>query len=93
MVVSGTKDFPQDHWDDLKIPFDLSAESLRSRNADKALTTTESLYPDQNHTSLVGQSLGGAVILETLNQYPDRSFKTTTYGAPVKSITLPDLCR
>jgi hypothetical protein len=37
MFVSGTKDFPQDHWDDLKIPFNLTAESLRYRNADKAL--------------------------------------------------------
>jgi hypothetical protein len=37
MFVSGTKDFPQDHWDDLKIPFNLTAESLRYRNADNAL--------------------------------------------------------
>ena len=48
MVVSGTKDFPQDHWDDLKIPFNLTAESLRYRNADKALTHSEALYPDQH---------------------------------------------
>ena len=47
MFVSGTKDFPKGHWDDLKIPFDLTAESLRSRNADKALTSNEALYPDK----------------------------------------------
>ena len=47
MVVSGTKDFPQDHWDDLKIPFNLTAESLRCRNADKALTNNEALCRDQ----------------------------------------------
>ena len=47
MFVSGAKDFPQDHWYDLKIPFNLSAESLRSRNADKALTSNEALYPDK----------------------------------------------
>jgi pimeloyl-ACP methyl ester carboxylesterase len=38
----------------------------------------------------VGHSLGGSVVLEMQNHYPDRTFKTTTYGAPVKSITSPD---
>jgi pimeloyl-ACP methyl ester carboxylesterase len=38
----------------------------------------------------VGHSLGGSVVLEMQKQYPDRTFKTTTYGAPVKSITTPD---
>jgi pimeloyl-ACP methyl ester carboxylesterase len=90
MFVSGTKDFPQDHWDDLKIPFNLTAESLRYRNADKALKNNELLNPDRKITSLVGHSLGGAVILEMQKQYPDINFKTTTYGAPVKSITTPD---
>jgi hypothetical protein len=47
MFVSGTQDFPQDHWDDLKIPFNLTAESLRYRNADKALNNNELLNPDQ----------------------------------------------
>jgi predicted alpha/beta hydrolase family esterase len=65
MFVSGTKDFPQDHWDDIsKIPFNLTAESLRYRNADKALKTNELLNPDQKLTSLVGHSLGGSVVLE-----------------------------
>jgi predicted alpha/beta hydrolase family esterase len=65
MVVSGTKDFPQDHWDDIsKIPFNLTAESLRYRNADKALNNNELLNPEQNITSLVGHSLGGSVVLE-----------------------------
>jgi pimeloyl-ACP methyl ester carboxylesterase len=90
MFVSGTKDFPQDHWDDLKIPFNLTAESLRYRNADQALKHNELLNPEQQITSLVGHSLGGSVVLEMQKQYPDRSFKTTTYGAPVKSITTPD---
>jgi pimeloyl-ACP methyl ester carboxylesterase len=90
VFVSGTQDFPQDHWDDLKIPFNLTAESLRYRNADKALNTNELLNPEQQITSLVGHSLGGSVILEMQKQYPDRTFKTTTYGAPVKSISTPD---
>jgi pimeloyl-ACP methyl ester carboxylesterase len=41
-------------------------------------------------TSLVGHSLGGAVILEMQSQYPDRTSKTTTYGAPAKSSIVPD---
>jgi hypothetical protein len=90
MFVRGTKDFPQDHWDDLKIPFNLTAESLRYRNADKALKNNELLNPEQTTTSLVGHSLGGSVVLEMQKQYPDRTFKTTTYGAPVKSISTPE---
>jgi hypothetical protein len=74
MFVSGTKDFPQDHWDDLKIPVNLTAESLRYRNADKALKNNELLNPDQKITSLVGHSLGGGVILEMQKQYPERNF-------------------
>ena len=39
MFVAGTKDFPQDHWDDVsKIPFRATNNSLRYINADKALT-------------------------------------------------------
>jgi hypothetical protein len=52
MFVSGTKDFPQDHWVDIsKIPFNLTAESLRYRNADKALNNNELLNPEQQITS------------------------------------------
>ena len=56
MFVSGTEDWPQDHWDGAKIPFTLTAESLRSRSADKALNNHESLYPGQTITSLVGHA-------------------------------------
>jgi hypothetical protein len=90
MFVSGTKDFPQDHWDDLKIPLHRTNETLRYINADKALKNNELLNPDQKITALVGHSLGGAVITEMQKQYPDRTFKTTTYGAPLKSSTAPD---
>ena len=72
MFVSGTKDWPQDHWDDVKIPCNPTAEPLRYRNADQALTTNEALYPEQQTTSLVGHSLGGSVVLEmqkTISRY------------------------
>ena len=75
MLVSGTKDFPQDHWDDLKIPCNLTAESLRYRNSDKAWQRNEALYTNQQITSLVGYSLGGAVILELQQQHPSSILK------------------
>jgi hypothetical protein len=69
MFVAGTKDFPQDHWDDLQIPVSLTAESLRYRNADKSLN-------DNPHIpSLGGHSLGGAVILAMHQNYDDRYLK------------------
>ena len=91
MFVAGTKDFPQDHWDDLtKIPTNTVYNTLRYINADKALKQNDALYPDHKITSLVGHSLAGSVVLEMQKQYPDRNFKTTTYGAPVASMTAPD---
>ena len=48
------------------------------------------LYPDSKITSFVGHSLAGSVVLEMQKQYPDTNFKTTTYGAPVASMTAPD---
>ena len=40
MFVAGTKDFPQDHWDDVtKIPTTTVYNTLRYISADKALKT------------------------------------------------------
>ena len=65
MFVSGTKDFPHDAWDDIsKLPFQITYNSLRYINADKALTNNDSLYPDHKLTSIVGHSCGGSVVLE-----------------------------
>ena len=64
ILVSGTKDLSQDHWDYIsKIPFKLTAEFLRYTKTDKELKHNEALYPDQKTTSLVGHSLEKAVIL------------------------------
>ena len=91
MFVASTKDFPQDHWDDVsKIPTNTVYNTLRYINADKALKQNDALYPDHKITSLVGHSLAGSVVLEMQKQYPDINFKTTTYGAPVASMTAPD---
>ena len=90
MFVAGTKDFPQDHWDDVsKIPFQAITNSLRYMNADKALNQNDALYPNHEITSLVGHSLAGSVVLEMQKQYPDINFITTTFGAPVASMTAP----
>ena len=65
VLVAGTKDFPHDAWDDVsKLPFQTTYNSLRYNNADKALTTNDSLYQDNEVTSIVGHSLGGSVVLE-----------------------------
>ena len=91
MLVAGTKDFPHDAWDDVsKLPFHTTYNSLGNTNADKALSNNDSLYQDNKLPSIVGQSLGGSVVLEMQKQNPDRTFKTTTYGAPVMSMTTPD---
>ena len=91
MFVAGTKDFPQDHWDDVtKIPTNTVYNTLRYINADKALKQNGALYPDHKISSLVGHSLAESVVLEMQKQNPDINFKTTTYGAPVSSVTAPD---
>ena len=90
MFVAGSRD-AQDWYDDFtKIPFNRTNKALRYINADKALKQNDELYPDNKITSLVGHSLAGSVVLEMQKQYPDRNFKTTTYGAPVASMTTPD---
>ena len=91
LFVAGTKDFPQDHWDDVsKTPLQATNNSLRYVNADKGMKNNDLLYPDRKITSLVGHSLVGSVVFEMQKQYPDRNFQTTTYGAHVASITVPD---
>jgi hypothetical protein len=57
MLVAGTKDSPRDHWDELKLTFNLNAESLRYRNANT------SLQANPQSRSLVGHYLAGSVIL------------------------------
>ena len=73
-----------------KIPTNIVYNTLRYINADKALNNNDLLYPDHTITPLVGHILAGSVVLEMQNQYPEIKFKTTTYGAPVASMTAPD---
>ena len=60
--IAGTKDFPQDHIDDFKLPFDDTLnQTKRGRDADA--------YYRSHHEvdTVIGHSLGGAVALSLEN--------------------------
>ena len=87
--TAGTKDFPTDHIDDLKLPFDDTLNKThRGRTADA--------YYRSHHEidTVIGHSLGGAVALSLENQYkqegnnPYGTDQSKTFGAPTVSSTL-----
>ena len=62
--IAGTKDFPTDHIDDLKLPFDDTLnKTKRGRDA--------GAYHRSHHEidAVIGHSLGGAVALSLEKQY------------------------
>ena len=64
LFIAGTKDFPQDHLDDLKLPFDDTFnKTKRGRDADA--------YYRSHHEidTVIGHSLGGSVSLAIENKY------------------------
>ena len=86
MFIAGTKDCPQDHIDDLKIPFDDTFnKTKRGRDADA--------YHRSHHEidTVIGYSLGGAVSLALEEQYKQQGnnpygiVQSKTFGAPVVS--------
>ena len=83
LYIAGTSSL-QDVWDDLKIPFNQTDKSMRYRKAVDVLNVNKDI------TNVVGHSLGGSVALELQKNYPDRNFKSNTYGAPVLSTTGAD---
>ena len=83
LFIAGTKDFPQDHIDDLKLPFDDTLnKTKRGRDADA--------YYRSHHEvdTVIGHSLGGAVSLALEKQYkkegnnPYGIIQSKTFGAP-----------
>jgi hypothetical protein len=80
LYIAGTSSL-QDVWDDLKIPFRQTDKSMRYKNASALLKVNRDI------TNVVGHSLGGSVALELQQNFPERNFKTNTYGAPVFSAT------
>ena len=84
LFIAGTKDFPQDHIDDFKLPFDDTLnETKRGRDADA--------YCRSHHEidSVIGHSLGGSVSLALEKKYkkegnnPYGIIQSKTFGAPV----------
>ena len=86
LFIAGTKDFPQDHIDDLKLPFDDTLnKTKRGRDAD-------AYYRSHNEIdTVIGHSLGGAVSLAIGKKYkkegnnPYGIIQSKTFGAPVVS--------
>ena len=86
LFIAGTKDFPQDHIDDLKLPFDDTLnKTKRGRDADA--------YYRSHHEidTVIGHSLGGAVALSLEKAYkkegnnPYGIVQSKTFGAPTVS--------
>ena len=86
MFIAGTKDFPQDHIDDLKLPLDQTLEKTkRGRDAD--------MYYLSHHEidTVIGHSLGGAVALSLEKAYkkqgdnPYGIVQSKTFGSPTVS--------
>ena len=84
--VAGTKDFPRDHTDDFKLPFDYTlTKTYRGRTADA--------YYRSHHEAdtVIGHSLGGAVALSLEKQYdkagnnPYGIVQSKTFGSPTVS--------
>ena len=58
LFIAGTKDFPRDHIDDLKLPFDCTLnKTKRGRDADACYRSHHEIG------TVIGHSLGGAVSL------------------------------
>ena len=86
LFIAGTKDFPRDHIDDLKLPFDDTLnKTKRGRDADAYYR------PHHEIDTVIGHSLGGAVAPSLEKQYkkegnnPYGIIKSKTFGAPVVS--------
>ena len=86
LFIAGTKDFPQDHIDHLRLPFgDTLNNTKRGRDADA--------YNVSHHEidTVIGHSLGGAVALSLEKAYkkegnnPYGIVQSKTFGAPTVS--------
>jgi hypothetical protein len=63
LFIAGTRDFPRDHWDDLKIPINQTLDGKRGRDA-------EAYYLSHHEIdTVIGHSLGGAIALNLEQKY------------------------
>ena len=85
LYIAGTKDFPRDLIDDLKLQFDDTFnKTKRGRDADAYFRSHHEI------DTVIGHSLGGAVALSLETQYkkggnPYDIVQSKTFGAPVVS--------
>ena len=86
LFIAGTKDFPQDRIDDLKLPFDDTLnKTKRGRDADAYFRSHNEI------DTVIGHPLGGAVSLALEKQYkqqvnnPYGIIQSRTFGAPTVS--------
>jgi len=77
LIVKGTSS-AQDVWDDLKIPFHMTEQSDRYRQAEKVYL--QLAQQGQPVDTVIGHSLGGSVALALAKNY---GLQSRTYGAPV----------
>ena len=64
LFIAGAKDFPVDHIDDLKLPFDGTLnKTKRGRDVDACYRSHHGI------DTVIGHSLGGAVALSLEKQY------------------------
>ena len=83
LLIAGTRDFPTDHIDDLKLPFDGTLnQTKRGRDADAYHRSHHEIDP------VIGHSLGGSVSLALEKKYnkegnnPYGIVQSKTFGAP-----------
>lgn len=83
-TVRNTREFIQDWTDNIeKLPLNLTKATKRYQQAYRALTKNPQV------TTLVGHSLGGAVVNEMGVSEPEK-YKTRSYSAPVFRSDLPN---
>jgi hypothetical protein len=83
LYIAGTTSFG-DFLDWPKIPLNRTSKTMVYGNALQVVKANAEIK------NLVGHSLGGVSALELQKNFPDRKFKTNTYGAPVVSATAAD---
>ena len=81
LFIAGTRDFPIDHWDDLKIPFGKTLEGKRGRDAE-----AHYLENQNQIDTVIGHSLGGAIALNLEQKYKDNIIQSKTFGSATASL-------
>ena len=83
LFIAGTRDFPRDHTDDLKLQMNTLSETKRGRDAGAYYRSCHEI------DILIGHSLGGSVSLALGKQYakegnnPYGTVQSKTFSAPV----------